>query len=82
MKYQQGCQTQVRISENSNLLVRKTQENPGICLEKVRENLAWMLSMSLKVKDFFIVSGKSGNPRPEQCAELVGYIGDQHCSLN
>ena len=41
-----------------------------------------MLSLSLKVKDFFIVSGKSGNPRPEQCAELVGYIGDQHCSLN
>ena len=41
-----------------------------------------MLSMSLKVKDFFIVSGKSGNPRPERCAELVGYIGDQHCSLN
>ena len=38
--------------------------------------------MSLKVKDFFIVSGKSGNPRPERCAELVGYIGDQHCSLN
>ena len=43
---------------------------------------SWTLSMSLKVKDFFIVSGKSGNPRPEQCAELVGYIGDQHCSLN
>lgn len=33
---------------------------------------SWMLSMSLKVKDVFIVSGKSGNPQPEQCAELVG----------
>ena len=31
-----------------------------------------MLSMSLKVKDVFIVSGKSGYPQPEQCAELVG----------
>lgn len=29
---------------------------------------SWMLSMSLKVKDVFIVSGKSGNPQPEQCA--------------
>ena len=28
--------------------------------------------MSIKVKDFFIVSGKSGNPQLVQCAELVG----------
>lgn len=30
----------------------------------------WMLSVSLKVKDFFNVSGKSGNP--EQCTEVAG----------
>lgn len=33
---------------------------------------SWTLSMSLKVKDFFIVSGKSGNPQLVQCGELVG----------
>ena len=34
-------------------------------------------------KDFFIVSGKSGNP--ELCTEVAGLpvdFGDQHCSLS
>ena len=67
MKYQQGCQTQVRISEKSNLLVRKPRNMFRKGLGK-----SLTLSMSLKVKDFFIVSGKSGNPQLMQCAELVG----------
>lgn len=65
-KYQQGCQTQV------------TQEKVIFWSGKPRNMFrkgfgkSWTLSMSLKVKDFFIVSGKSGNPQLVQCAELVG----------
>lgn len=65
-KYQQGCQTQV------------TQEKvifwSGKPRNMFRKGLgkSWTLSMSLKVKDFFIVSGKSGNSQLVQCAELVG----------